>query len=55
MEPFEFFRWNVLILGFFVLIVILYLVVLINKRRQAKFLHKNSQQGKQPENPPHPE
>jgi len=43
MELFEFFRWSVLIIGIFVVIVVLYLVGLINKRRRAKFLHQQNQ------------
>ena len=39
MKMFEFLGWNVMIVGVIVLIVILYLVSLINKRRKSKFLH----------------
>ncbi len=46
MQLLEFFRWNVLIIGVFILIVVIYLVGLINKRRRAKFLHQQSSQNK---------
>jgi hypothetical protein len=40
MKLFEFLGLNVVIVGVVVLIVILYLVSLINKRRKSKFLHE---------------
>ncbi|MBI1802996.1 MAG: hypothetical protein HYR77_00875 [Ignavibacteria bacterium] len=53
MQVLEFFRWNVAIIGIFVLIVILYLVGLINKRRREKFLHQQAQQNKHSNIPTH--
>ena len=42
MRTFEFLGLNVVIVGVVVLVIILYLVFLINKRRKAKFLHEES-------------
>lgn len=42
MRLFEFFGWNVIAIGVISLIVVLYLIGLINKRRRHKFLHDQS-------------
>jgi hypothetical protein len=42
MGPSEFLGINVVALGVLILVVIVYLVVLIRKRRKQKFLHKDS-------------
>lgn len=39
MESLEFFGINILLVGFGILVVLVYLVFLINKRRKQKFLH----------------
>ncbi len=39
MRVFEFFGWNVIAIGIISLIVVLYLIGLINKRRRHKFMH----------------
>ncbi len=38
----EFLGLNVILIGVLVLVVIVYLVILIRKRRSQKFLHKDS-------------
>ncbi len=40
MQTFEFLGLNVVIVGGVALMVVLYLVFLINKRRKEKFLHE---------------
>lgn len=40
MNPGDFFQLNVAIIALIVLVVFLYLVFLINKRRKEKFLHQ---------------
>ena len=42
MKTFEFLGLNVIIVGAVVLLIILYLIFLINKRRKDKFLHNES-------------
>jgi hypothetical protein len=42
MGPTEFLGINVVALGALILVVIVYLIVLIRKRRKQKFLHKDS-------------
>ncbi len=42
MREFEFFGWNIIALGVISLIVVIYLIGLINKRRRRKFLHDQS-------------
>ena len=42
MGPSEFLGINVVALGVLVLAVVIYLIVLIRKRRRQKFLHKDS-------------
>jgi Ca2+/H+ antiporter len=44
MRLFEFFSWNVIAIGVISLIVVLYLIGLINKRRRHKFLHDQSKE-----------
>jgi hypothetical protein len=39
MESSEFFGINILLVGFGALIVVVYLIFLMNKRRKEKFLH----------------
>lgn len=41
----EFLELNFIIVGVVVLLVFLYLVFLINKRRKQKFLHRDSTKG----------
>ncbi len=38
----EFLGFNVILIGALVLVVLVYLVILIRKRRNQKFLHKDS-------------
>lgn len=40
MQPSDFLGLNVVFIGSAILVVFVYLVVLINKRRKQKFLHK---------------
>ena len=40
MESFEFLGLNIGVIGAFGLLVIVYLIVIINKRRKNNFLHK---------------
>ena len=42
MGPSEFLGLNVIIIGALIAVVLVYLVILIRKRRRQKFLHKNS-------------
>jgi hypothetical protein len=42
MKPSDFLGLNVVFIGAAVLVLVFYLVVLINKRRKQKFLHKES-------------
>jgi hypothetical protein len=44
MDISEFLGLNVIIVGSIVLVVLVYLVFLINKRRKARFLHRESEQ-----------
>ena len=46
MEIFKFLGLNIGIVGGIVLIVFIYLVVLINKRRERKFLHNEKKKNK---------
>jgi hypothetical protein len=46
MEIFKFLGWNIGIVGGIVLVVFIYLVILINKRRGSKFLHNYNQKDK---------
>ncbi len=39
MGPSQFFGYNILAIGGILIVVLLYLVFLINKRRREKFLH----------------
>jgi hypothetical protein len=41
MGPEEFLGLNVVLIGALILVVLVYLVILIRKRRRQKFLHKN--------------
>ena len=43
MEKIEFLGLNVIIIGVTVFVVVVYLVILINKRRKEKFLHRKSE------------
>lgn len=47
MEIFKFLGLNIGIVGGIVLIVFIYLVVLINKRRARKFLHNDQKKDKE--------
>ncbi len=38
----EYLGLNIILIGVLVLIVLIYLIVLINKRRREKFLHQSS-------------
>ncbi len=40
MEEMQFLGWNIILIGIVVLVVLIYLVVLINKRRKDNFLHQ---------------
>lgn len=40
METTQFLGWNIILVGIVVLAVLIYLVILINKRRKDNFLHK---------------
>ena len=40
MQEMQFLGWNIILIGIVVLAVLIYLVVLINKRRKDNFLHK---------------
>jgi hypothetical protein len=42
MGPSEFLGLNVILIGALILVVLIYLVILIRKRRRQKFLHKGS-------------
>ena len=45
MEVFKFLELNVGIVGGLLLIVFIYLIVLINRRRRSKFLHNDGSNG----------
>lgn len=47
MEVFKFLELNVGIAGGLVLIVFIYLIVLINRRRRSKFLHDEGHNNKE--------
>ena len=51
MRVFEFFSWNVITIGVISLIVVLYLIGLINKRRRHKFLHDQFPKNTGPKSP----
>ena len=42
MDVFDFLGFNVVMVGIVLLIVLVYLIFLINKRRKNKFLHRDT-------------
>ncbi len=51
MDPTKFFGYNILAIGGILIVILLYLVFLINKRRRQKFLHTPKKQSKDDKRP----
>ena len=51
MELTEFLKLNIGIIAVIFLIVMVYLIILINKRRKEKFLHRNAEKKEKEEKP----